>query len=83
MELYAPMQYVLEVEWETLPVEEEPAGCPVIWKEHATLRNGRECHTKYMQVVKVKTTIQTTSTHVPTLSTICRAVLSTTRNNRV
>ena len=26
---------------------------------------------------------QTTSTHVPTLSTICRAVLSTTRNNRV
>ena len=40
MELYAPMQYVLEVEWETLPVEEEPAGCPVTWKEHATLRNG-------------------------------------------
>ena len=28
MELYAPMQYVLEVEWETLPVEEEPAGYP-------------------------------------------------------
>lgn len=83
MELYAPMQYVLEVEWETLPVEEEPAGCPVTWKEHATLRNGRECHTKYMQDAKVKTTIQTTSTHVPTLSTICRAVLSTTRNNRV
>ena len=38
----------------------------------ATLRNGRECHTKCMQVVKVKTTLQTTSTHVPTLSTICR-----------
>ena len=38
---------------------------------------------EYMQDAKVKTTIQTTSTHVPTLSTICRAVLSTTRNNRV
>ena len=47
MGLYAPMQYVLEGEWETLPVEEKSAGYRVTWKEHATLLNGRECHTVY------------------------------------
>ena len=52
-----PMQYVLEEEWVTLPVEEESVGYRVTWKEHATLLNGRECHTKYMPDEKVKTTI--------------------------
>jgi hypothetical protein len=30
MELYAPMQYVLEGEWETLPVEEKSAAAPLL-----------------------------------------------------
>ena len=83
MGLYAPMQYVLEGEWETLLAEEEAAGCLVIWKEHATLLNGRECHTKYMPDEKVKTTIQTISTHALTLSIIYRVVPSITHNSRV
>ena len=83
MGLYVPMQYVLEGEWETLPVEEKSAGYRVTWKEHATLLNGRECHTKYMPDEKVKTTIQTISTHALTLSIIYRAVPSITHNSRV
>lgn len=59
------------------------AGYRVTWKEHATLLNGRECHTKYMPDEKVKTTIQTISTHALTLSIIYRAVPSITHNSRV
>lgn len=46
--------------------EERQAVCPVIWKGHATLPNGRECHTRYMRGGKVKMIMRMTSIHAPT-----------------
>lgn len=57
--------------------------CPVIWKGHATLPNGRECHTRYMRGGKVKMIMRMTSIHAPTQLIIYPEVLSIIRNNPV
>ena len=67
--LYVPMPSALEVVWETLPVEDKPVDCPVIWKLPVTMPSGAVCLLKYTPDRIEKTTMPTTSIPEATWST--------------